>query len=216
MTTISKHPIPEKTEVYLLDCRALREKALFERLFREQNEARKEKILRCRDEEERSLSLGGGCLLNYVLRKWGIDPDSLGFGADGAPKVEGAKAYISLSHSGVYAMAAVSSRPVAVDVEKWEPERLYIAGHFFTYGERAAIAAAASPGEEFHRIWSRKECMIKCGGLRDLREIDTQNPAEDTAFYDFPLEGYSCVCLGEKSEKPELHMLEVPDLIIRK
>lgn len=207
MTTISKYTKREKTEVYLLDCRPLKNRELFERLFHEQDEARKEKILRCRDEGERRLSLGGGCLLRFALEDRGIEPGKLSFGPDGAPKVEGAKAWISLSHSGDYAMAAVSPQPVAVDVEQWEPGRMYIAEHFFTEGEKAALAAAPSPCEEFHRIWSRKECLIKRDGLRDLRELDTFAPQEGT-FHDFPLEGYSCICLCSEGQRTELRVAD--------
>lgn len=205
----------EKAEVILLDCRILADRELFQALFEKQDEARKEKILRCRARDERLLSLGAGCLLRYGLRRRSADPAALRFTQDGAPCVEAERLYVSVSHSGSYAMLGLAPEPLGVDIEQWQPERMDIADHFFTAEERALIRESTLPVQEFFRIWSRKECMIKRDGLRDLRRLSVLEPENGGVFRDFPLAGYSCVYYGSEKPEPELELLEImsPDML---
>ena len=202
-----------KTEVYILDCRELKDAAVYERLFAEQDESRKEKILLCRDEGESRLSLGGGCLIRYGLKLWGIPGDDLVFGENGAPAVKSGGVHLSLSHSGDYAMLGISTKALGVDIERMQPEAMHLAEHFFTEGEKHSMHSASSPMEEFFRIWSRKECFIKREGLRDLREIDTLSPVDGAQFYDFTLDGYSCVCYCAEDVPPQLIMADISEII---
>jgi len=94
-------------------------------------------------------------------------------GEGGKPFPDGAAAgggvrHISISHSGGYALAAVSDRPVGADVQVIpdNPDRLIrIAGRFHPE-ERAWIESVSAKNlpERFCRLWVSKESAMKlCG-----------------------------------------------------
>lgn len=69
------------------------------------------------------------------------------------------KGYISISHSGDWALLAVSDSPVGVDIEKYRAlNEAAIAQKKFTLAERQS-------GEDFFQIWVKKESMLKKSGL---------------------------------------------------
>lgn len=73
----------------------------------------------------------------------------------------------NLSHSGErFLIAAARGCAPGVDVERIRPradlERL--GRRFFSPAERRALAAAADPALAFHRLWARKEAVIKADG----------------------------------------------------
>ncbi len=73
----------------------------------------------------------------------------------------------NLSHSGErFLIAAARGCEPGVDVERIRPradlERL--ARRFFSPAERRALAAAVDPALAFHRLWARKEAVIKADG----------------------------------------------------
>ncbi|MEW5825428.1 MAG: 4'-phosphopantetheinyl transferase superfamily protein [Candidatus Bipolaricaulota bacterium] len=88
----------------------------------------------------------------------------------GKPRLLGVPHSLSLSHSGPWALFAVSADvEVGVDLERIDPdvavERL--AARFFAPREAAALQALkpAARREAFFRIWTRKEAVLKaCGG----------------------------------------------------
>ncbi|MCC8163770.1 MAG: 4'-phosphopantetheinyl transferase superfamily protein [Lachnospiraceae bacterium] len=193
------------TEVILLNCSPLRDPTFFYAALPIVDETRRNKIAACRSEEERCLSLGAGLLCHWLLKRTDISSEHLCFAADGRPVLADVPAYLSLSHSGCYAMAGISSSPIGVDVEIHRLESIPIAGHFFTPEEQKILSASDNQVACFSDIWCRKECMIKRDGLQDLRELSTLNPQNDACFYDFPLDGYSCVCYGSKNITPRFY-----------
>ncbi|MCD8097099.1 MAG: 4'-phosphopantetheinyl transferase superfamily protein [Lachnospiraceae bacterium] len=201
------------TDIALLDCSPLHEPALFDAAFSLVDMARKDKISACRSKEDRCLSLGVGLLCRRLLKRSDISSEHLGFDADGRPVLADVPAYLSLSHSGRYAMAGISSSPIGVDVEIHQPESIPIAGHFFMPEEQELLSASNDPTACFFDIWCRKECMIKRDGLQDLRELSTLSPRGDACFYDFPLDGYSCVCYGSRNITPRFYSVPLEDLV---
>lgn len=117
--------------------------------------ARREKALACPLEEDRLLSLGTGLLLYHVL---GVKADEdLLFNEYGAPRLREGSPCFSLSHSGEYALLAVSSLPVGADIEKIHPVR------------KGLFARMAAKGEQeehmdFFTLFTRKEAMMKASG----------------------------------------------------
>ena len=200
-------------EILLLDCRPLEDEELFQVLFQNQDGQRKEKILRCREREEQLLSLGGGCLLSYALASYGAAPDSLRFDENGAPYVEGEKLCVSLSHSGCYAAVAISDSPISVDIEQWAEPPAGVAERFFTDGEKAILKKSRFPKADFYRIWSRKECLIKLDGLRDLRELDSSHEENSRRFAEFELESYSLVSCSNNAVRPELRFVDMGEIV---
>ena len=73
----------------------------------------------------------------------------------------------NLSHSGErYVVAAALDMAPGVDIERIRPRRdlARLTRRFFSPRERQEVAAADDPLRAFHRVWSRKEAVIKADG----------------------------------------------------
>lgn len=92
-------------------------------------------------------------------------------GEYGKPALEHSTIEFNLSHSGDYALLAVSrGGSVGVDIERWnaEIEHLDLAHHCFSPAERRALQGLDAVKEElvggFFAAWSRKEAYLKARG----------------------------------------------------
>ena len=86
-------------------------------------------------------------------------------GNRGKPSLPNAKPY-NLSHSGDYAVLAISSGSVGVDLEQIRPiDWKLISARFFHPLERAFLAQSADPLSTFFSIWTLKESYLKAEGL---------------------------------------------------
>lgn len=84
----------------------------------------------------------------------------------GKPYFPGAPQYhFNLSHSGPFALCALSNRPVGVDIQvvrpDWSPK---LVGRSCTPEERAWLAALGDRPEDFAALWACKESMGKESG----------------------------------------------------
>ena len=202
----------EFAQILLLDCRFFQDPALFASVLAKMDPVRKDKVAAWNSETDRRLSLGAGFLAYLLLRNYGIASEDLTFDADGKPQIRGGQFFLSLSHAGDLAMAGLSSAPIAVDVDQYGPDWENIASHFFTAEEKAALAADPDPACCFWRLWSRKECLVKRDGLRDLRELPVLSDPPGGQFWEFPLTGYSCAALLKAGLKPEMRVLTEDEL----
>ena len=127
-------------------------------------EERKEKILRYKLEQSRKQSLGAGLLLKWALKKHGAAVEQLSYGVNGKPEAEGV--FFNLSHSGQWAVCAISDGPVGCDVEEIASVREGIAERFFTENEVQHLAQFEGErrNEEFFRLWTLKESYMKMTG----------------------------------------------------
>ena len=88
----------------------------------------------------------------------------------GKPRLAGNELQFNLSHSGSWAMIAVSlDIPVGIDLER--PRRFASAARFgrlvqriCSPAEQAAVAAAGDPEAFLLRLWVRKEAVVKAEG----------------------------------------------------
>ncbi len=177
--------------VYITCTEALKEEALYCRALEMVSPARKEKALRCSSASVRAQSLAAELLLRRALSDAGIDPGDLHFeyGPHGKPYLpEFKNIHFNLSHSGSFAMAAVSENEIGCDIEKIkDPDLrdtdlknidlkdtdlidtdLKIARRFFTRGEYERITALPDAAERnilFFRYWTLKESFLKVTGL---------------------------------------------------
>lgn len=103
----------------------------------------------------------------------------LGIGADelslvkhpgGKPALAGGELEFNLTHSGEWAMLAVSlDIPVGIDLERprkfSSPERFQrLVQRICSPAEQAAVAAASDPASFLLRLWVRKEAVVKASG----------------------------------------------------
>ena len=201
-------------EIVLLDCGVFRDERIRGEALLQVDEARRRKVADCGHPREEWTSLGVGLLSRFLLLRRGIDPGALRFAPDGRPELEGGRGWLSLSHAGLYAMAGFSDRPIGVDVECYDAQWQMIARHFFTPEEQRTIGEAEDPAACFRTLWSRKEGVIKCSGLRDLRGLSGLEAPEGCRFHEFPLAGCSCVCCVAAGIRPEWRMVRYEQLII--
>lgn len=130
----------------------------FEKGFSLLPKERKEKTERLRRTEDKMLSVLTGLMLQKVLGYSEKKP--LRFFEHGKPYMDDAP-YFSISHSGSFAVLAVSEKPVGVDIQKAVFIRKNVLRRSFTKEEQDMI------GEDpvrFLRLWTRKEAAVKLTG----------------------------------------------------
>ena len=107
----------------------------------------------------RCASASAWSLLYEMLREEGIETDAVSFGAHGKPFFLSNRVFFSLSHSRGVCAAALSDRPVGVDVERCRPFfRPKLVEKSLSEEEKAVFDG------DFTRIWCRKESVAKLTG----------------------------------------------------
>jgi len=125
------------------------------------SERRRRKALRLKKPQDRANSLAAELLAREALEAFGLSPELLCFDAAGRPFVREDAVFLSLSHSGEYAVCAVSDRPVGVDVQRIRPVSPRVIARVCTAREREQLESAADPQAVFARLWALKEAWRK-------------------------------------------------------
>ena len=160
-----------------------------------------------RREKSRQASLRAGLLYTYALRQCGADPVSevtvLPAGKPVLARRE--DLFFSLSHSGNWAMCAVSSQPVGADIQCRRTVKSSMTRWFHPL-ERARLEALSGEAweAEFFRLWTRKEAWVKAvSGEKtlSLAAEDVLHPAPGLFFRDYTLSGgcQAAVCALEEN-----------------
>lgn len=126
----------------------------------EASDYRREKVARLHDLDAKRRSLGAELLLNIAVPE---HPQYL-IAEGGKPYFEGDFPCFSLSHSGKYALCAVSDTELGADIEAPRENSVKLAKRFFTDAEYEAVSRAENPDDEFCRLWVIKESYIKATG----------------------------------------------------
>lgn len=137
---------------------------------------RQEKIRRLRAGEDRRCSMAAGLLLR---RFWGNAP--LQYAARGKPQAEG-QPFFNLSHSGDWAVLAISDAELGIDIEKPGPFREGVARRVFSEEERRFTESDAD--DRFIFLWTRKEAVVKCLGCGIVHPMSTFSVLEDRVSVD--------------------------------
>jgi len=157
-----------RTKLYLASVAPLSDEAAFSRLLQTVMEARREKVLRCRDAGGKRLLLGAGMLLEKALAAEGLTASDYAETPEGKPFLPSLPDFrFSLSHSGETVLCAVSERELGCDVERVRNFDLRLAERFF-HPEESAYLSALPEGERqaaFFRLWTLKESYMKARGL---------------------------------------------------
>jgi len=113
-----------------------------------------------------------GCMRQILARYLNSDPKQLCFSTNeyGKPALEDNKLEFNLSHSGDFALVAVTrGAKIGVDVERIRPdvEFIKIASRFFSPREVNELMALPPQSHQtaFFNCWSRKEAYIKAQGF---------------------------------------------------
>ena len=98
-----------KVKIYLADIRPLFDETMQKKALAQLDEVRRQKALSCRQTKQRAASLTAGLLAEEAKRRNGFDGCPVCYTKNGQPYLfiqDGRRAFLSLSHSGDYAVCA--------------------------------------------------------------------------------------------------------------
>lgn len=192
-------------EVFLASIEFLNDEGIFNKFLKFASKERQEKALAYSHQIGRARSLGAGLLLDEALRRTCKQvplPAEISFDKHGAPSLKGFDGvFISISHAGNYAAAAVSSLPVGVDIETIRKCRPGICKKCFTPEEAALVLSQKTPEETdsvFSKLWTRKESYIKAIGKGLAQSLSEFSVLDDEIIKNGSRTGFFC-----KSYLPE-------------
>lgn len=186
---------------------------------------RRERTERLKNADSRQESLSAGLLLGHVMDRWGISPwEPVMVLPAGKPVFAGREdIWFSLSHSGRYAMCAVSHQGVGADVQKLRHVNLSMARRL--HPEERDWLSRQRPEEwedAFFRLWTRKEAWVKTvSGERmlSLSETDVIHRLPGLCFRDWVLPGgYRASVCAREEEISEILLLtrdDIPNLSVK-
>ena len=136
----------------------------------------------------------------------------------GAPFIPGGP-FISLSHSGEYALAAACAVPIGIDIEG--PARYHpaLARKCLTNREQSVLSLSPFPEQAFRRCWVAKEAYVKFTGEGLKRPFGQVNAEEYTVeglpLYRLHFDGHeAALCAGAPVEL-SLTLCRARDVIAR-
>jgi 4'-phosphopantetheinyl transferase len=120
-------------------------------------------------EADRRRSIVGRAALRHLLsQRLGVEPQEFRFeqGESGKPFLPQSDIQFNVSHSCDVVAIALAADEVGVDIEaKHEiPEMAAIAARFFSRDEAERVLAATDAIDQFLRIWTMKEAIVKAAG----------------------------------------------------
>lgn len=130
--------------------------------------ARRERALGMARDADAARCVGAGLILQRALEGAGIPPEKQVFGQNkyGKPLLIGEnRPHFSLSHSGQWAVCAVSDAPVGVDIDTARCT-MRVARRFFSPEEAAYLEFldGSTQKDALARLWTAKEAYLKAQG----------------------------------------------------
>ncbi|MBO5577237.1 MAG: 4'-phosphopantetheinyl transferase superfamily protein [Ruminococcus sp.] len=210
-----------KNRVYVIDTDHFIQARLYEKWHSAVPQWRREKADRFRFDKDKRLSLGAGAALEIALRDSGRSTADVTFSEHGKPELNGI--CFNLSHSGHYAVCAVSDDTVGVDVEVMREFSPKLAKRVFTQQE-ISQAQQAYPGCDSNRIltrlWTIKESIMKYYGqgislspesivISPASPITAACDAHDTSELHFTLFEVNSHLITVCSQKTDFELCEI-------
>ena len=179
----------------MMDIRTLKEEELAA-LTASLPPERAKKIEAMRQRADKLRSAGAALILRYCLGAYGLPEDSIRYAELGRPFVRGREdLFVTLSHSGDYALGAIGPSPLSVDIQDHDGGTEAIVRRAFSPREQSWYRAAgdeAGRRQRFYDIWCRKECLAKLDSYEYVRDIDSFSPAPGYRYFGVPpIPGYS-------------------------
>lgn len=120
-----------------------------------------ERINRLSEEDKKRTLTGRILLCELILRLYGKTDFDVKAGKNGKPELD--FCHFNISHSGKYAVCAVSDVPVGIDIEKMTDFKRRERYMLFSKEESDYVNEAEST-ERFYTLWTMKEAYIKAVG----------------------------------------------------
>ncbi|MCR4593936.1 MAG: 4'-phosphopantetheinyl transferase superfamily protein [Clostridiales bacterium] len=168
---------------------------------------KKKKTLSFRFEDDKKRTVCADMLARKMLGKvYGIPEESISVfhDSDGKPTSSIEGVFLSLSHSGDYALCALSDCPVGADIEEIHEIPETTVRRVCNEDELAYLSEAESEDERtkrFFEIWTGKEAVFKsgCGKGDNITEISVMEEAVREKLKCMYRDGY-CISIYEDKE----------------
>lgn len=208
-----------KNKVSICSAEALYNDMVFTKMLKNASSFRAEKVMSQKKREDKNLCLAATYLLDMHLLSFGLCEKQMEYYLNeyGKPMFCGHDLFFNLSHSGSFAMCAVSRTSVGCDIQKIK-EGKSAAEKFLTEEERKYICAHEN--RDFFRIWALKESIAKAHGrgvsiMRSFSVVEDMKIKdrvfiENDVFYpkqvDSPEGYFAAVCFtnNEDCENPTI------------
>ena len=175
-----------KVKIYLADIRPLFDETMQKKALAQLDEVRRQKALSCRQTKQRAASLTAGLLTEEAKRRNGFDGCPVCYTKNGQPYLfiqDGRRAFLSLSHSGDYAVCAFSDCPVGVDLQQRTKIRRSVLQKFYLqeqleawkkqFDKKEELFLSEAETERFLREWTVKESYLKYKGVGLFKDLDS-------------------------------------------
>ncbi len=146
----------------------------FREWFNDMSEARKEAVRKLLIPQKQKLKIAADRICRKAVSELcGIPANKIEFGVSehGKPYAKGLDVHFSISHSGDYAVCAVSDKEIGADIEKIRNINPEASKRFACENEKIYINSHA---DGFFEIWTLKEAYFKCIGTglgADIKNI---------------------------------------------
>ena len=141
---------------------------------------RREQALRYQHTFGQFACLQSYLMLSQLLAEWGrahhtpLHPTPTFLYNDyGAPYIEGGP-YFTISHCKTAIAVAVSENPIGIDIEAIRTFKPELMRKTMSPAEQQRITSSATPDQEFIRLWTQKEALLKLQGtgiISDLHHV---------------------------------------------
>ena len=157
------------TEVYLLNCNCFSDQELFLKGMGMVSSFRRKKVNHAKSPQAKYHRLGAGVLLDFALQRRGRFEKEMEYKVDenGKPFFANcSNLFFSLSHSGDWAVCALSNKQVGVDVQVHSEYNARISERCFSKEDALALTRLTKKEQdrEFTKLWVRKEACVKYFG----------------------------------------------------
>ncbi|NLA86442.1 MAG: 4'-phosphopantetheinyl transferase superfamily protein [Clostridiales bacterium] len=183
---------------------------------------RRERLLRYRSDIDRKLGVYAEVLLRCMISLgWGAEYRELDIkaGNTGKPYLTGFPyCEFSISHTRNAVAAAVSDKPVGVDVERVREIDIGIAKRVFSDNELISLGDTDKDiNRQFFSIWTKKEALVKYFGTgltNNLKSLDVTDPSSRERFETYTAGDYILsICSDSDCRKIDFTEISEPELI---
>ncbi len=152
---------------------------------------------------KRKESVAAKALLTLLMRnQYGITNFTVDCDKDGKPFIVGSEISFNLSHSGNYALCALSDKNVGCDIQQITPCNQRVARRFFTQNEIDSLEICDDKDIVFTKMWALKESALKFCGKGMSGGLDRYDFSEYYNKNSFTLQS---LCFN---------VLEIPDYVV--
>lgn len=151
--------------------------AIYNRLPSEQ----RKKIKALKPDDIKRTLAGRLLLFNMADSCYGKNDVTVHYGENGKPLTD--FCFFSISHSGDYAVCAVSDKPIGADIQKtggFKRRERYI---LFTENESRYVNESENPTDAFYTLWTMKEAYVKANGFKLNAAAEISFVGDDLTVY---------------------------------